>query len=239
MVLITPRLVRALEPDEVPPLPTLPRRFLPGATVRMADQAAKSEPKVGAGAGRCVRRSNEGPRRASPVRRTEASSAMSRRQQSSRRARVPSLFRLALLAFVLMAFNVFVMDYGVMWMARGQAQNAADAGALAGAIARGYDDFDVSAASGVGRWPQCGAGRSANLSGSSRDTTGGFRLPTWHNRTLHVRSTSFATANSAARALPTCSDPILGVSIRACAPRQPGLRERQCHSLPPSVGVCR
>ena len=32
MVLITPRLVRALEPDEVPPLPTLPRRFLPGVT---------------------------------------------------------------------------------------------------------------------------------------------------------------------------------------------------------------
>ena len=29
MVLITPRLVRALEPDEVPPLPTLPRRFMP------------------------------------------------------------------------------------------------------------------------------------------------------------------------------------------------------------------
>jgi pilus assembly protein CpaC len=33
MVLITPRLVRALEPDEVPPLPTLPRRFLPGPGV--------------------------------------------------------------------------------------------------------------------------------------------------------------------------------------------------------------
>jgi hypothetical protein len=45
-------------------------------------------------------------------------------------------------AFVLMAFNVFVLDYGMMWVARGQAQNAADAGALAGAIARGYDDFD-------------------------------------------------------------------------------------------------
>jgi hypothetical protein len=27
-VLITPRLVRALDPDEVPPLPTRPRRFL-------------------------------------------------------------------------------------------------------------------------------------------------------------------------------------------------------------------
>jgi pilus assembly protein CpaC len=30
LVLITPRLVRPLDPDEVPPLPTLPGRFLPG-----------------------------------------------------------------------------------------------------------------------------------------------------------------------------------------------------------------
>ena len=30
MVLITPRLVRPLDPDEVPPLPTTPRPFLPG-----------------------------------------------------------------------------------------------------------------------------------------------------------------------------------------------------------------
>jgi pilus assembly protein CpaC len=29
MVLVTPRLVRPLDPDEVPPLPTLPKRFLP------------------------------------------------------------------------------------------------------------------------------------------------------------------------------------------------------------------
>ena len=28
MVLITPRLVRALDPDEVPPLPTMQRRFI-------------------------------------------------------------------------------------------------------------------------------------------------------------------------------------------------------------------
>jgi Putative Flp pilus-assembly TadE/G-like len=41
--------------------------------------------------------------------------------------------------FVLMAFNVFVLDYGMMWVGRGQAQNAADAGALAGATARAYD----------------------------------------------------------------------------------------------------
>jgi hypothetical protein len=44
-------------------------------------------------------------------------------------------------ATVLVAFNVFVLDYGMMWVSRRQAQNAADAGALAGAIARGYDDL--------------------------------------------------------------------------------------------------
>src|SRR6185436_3232783 len=32
MVLITPRLVQPLDPDEVPPLPTRPRRFLPAPT---------------------------------------------------------------------------------------------------------------------------------------------------------------------------------------------------------------
>jgi Flp pilus assembly protein TadG len=41
--------------------------------------------------------------------------------------------------FVLMAFNVFVLDYGMMWVARREAQNAADAGALAGATAQAYD----------------------------------------------------------------------------------------------------
>jgi pilus assembly protein CpaC len=45
MVLITPRLVRALEPDEVPPLPTLPRRFLP------APPAGGDKPPVKPGGG--------------------------------------------------------------------------------------------------------------------------------------------------------------------------------------------
>ena len=44
MVLITPRLVRALEPDEVPPLPTLPRRFLPAPGVGGVDKGAPGNP---------------------------------------------------------------------------------------------------------------------------------------------------------------------------------------------------
>ena len=42
--------------------------------------------------------------------------------------------------FVLLGFSAFVVDYGVLWLSREQAQNAADAGAMAGAIARAYDD---------------------------------------------------------------------------------------------------
>jgi hypothetical protein len=50
---------------------------------------------------------------------------------------------LVYVALALVAFTVFsaiVVDYGTFWVARSQAQNAADAGALAGTIARLYDD---------------------------------------------------------------------------------------------------
>ena len=39
----------------------------------------------------------------------------------------------------LMAFTSFAMGYGVMWLSRRQAQNSADAGALAGAISLSYE----------------------------------------------------------------------------------------------------
>lgn len=45
MVLITPRLVRALDPDEVPPLPTTPRNFLP------APEREGAEPETPTGPG--------------------------------------------------------------------------------------------------------------------------------------------------------------------------------------------
>lgn len=46
----------------------------------------------------------------------------------------------ALAILTLVGFLVFVIDLGVLLVARGQAQNAADAGALAGATARAFDD---------------------------------------------------------------------------------------------------
>jgi len=58
------------------------------------------------------------------------------RRQSERGA---ILLHVAIGIIVLIAFLTFVVDYGVMWVGRRQAQNAADAGALAGAIAMAFD----------------------------------------------------------------------------------------------------
>ena len=52
------------------------------------------------------------------------------------------LIQVGLLVLVVSAFAMFVVDYGVLWVSRHQAQNAADAGALAGATALALDDFD-------------------------------------------------------------------------------------------------
>jgi hypothetical protein len=52
------------------------------------------------------------------------------------------LIQTALSVLMLMGFTVFVCDYGVVLVSRGQAQVAADAGALAGAVSMLYDVAD-------------------------------------------------------------------------------------------------
>lgn len=51
------------------------------------------------------------------------------------------LIQVAVASIVLIAFTMFVVDYGILWVSRRQAQNAADAGAMAGAIALAFDNF--------------------------------------------------------------------------------------------------
>ena len=90
--------------------------------------------------------------------------------------------------FVLMSFNVFVLDYGMMWIGRRQAQNAADAGALAGAVARGYDDFaDPPALGGFAD----GVARQVATSNLIWQAAGvapvGFLLPARHCRPMRPR----------------------------------------------------
>src|SRR5687767_117050 len=51
------------------------------------------------------------------------------------------LVQVAIALVGLTAFSAFVIDYGVMWVSRRQAQNSADAGALAGAVSMGFVDM--------------------------------------------------------------------------------------------------
>jgi Flp pilus assembly protein TadG len=50
------------------------------------------------------------------------------------------LVQVTVMMLGLLAFSVLVIDYGILWSSRRQAQNAADAGALAGAIGLAFDD---------------------------------------------------------------------------------------------------
>ena len=58
-------------------------------------------------------------------------------RQATQRGAV--LIHVAIAILGLVAFTAFVVDYGVMWVSRGQVQTSADAGALSGAIALAFD----------------------------------------------------------------------------------------------------
>jgi hypothetical protein len=51
------------------------------------------------------------------------------------------LIHVSVALLVLTAFSAFVIDYGVFWVSRGQAQNAADAGAMAGGVSLAFDNY--------------------------------------------------------------------------------------------------
>jgi uncharacterized membrane protein len=63
-----------------------------------------------------------------------------RRRTGSERGAI--LVHAAIAMLALMAFNALVIDYGSLWLSRSQAQNAADAAALAGALSLAFDDPD-------------------------------------------------------------------------------------------------
>ena len=56
------------------------------------------------------------------------------------------LIQVTVAILALLALSAFVLDYGIMWASRGQAQNSADAGALAGAISLAFEDDDEAEA---------------------------------------------------------------------------------------------
>ena len=70
---------------------------------------------------------------------------MSSIQRIHRSARGAVLVHVAVALLILTAFGAFTFDFGVFWTSRREAQNSADAAAMAGAIAIAYDGADASA----------------------------------------------------------------------------------------------
>src|SRR6185437_15755467 len=112
--------------------------------------------------------------------------------------------------FVLVAFNVFVLDYGVMWVARQQAQNAADAGALAGAVARSYDDVGTTPTSETVRLAQATAAANMVWNQPATAEVSSFDCPPGvDGRCVRVDVYRDSTHGNP---LPTIFGPLLGVT---------------------------
>ena len=62
--------------------------------------------------------------------------------RAGRREEGAVLVHVAIGLVVLLAFSAFAIDYGILWVSRSQAQNAADAAALAAATALSYDNYE-------------------------------------------------------------------------------------------------
>ena len=108
--------------------------------------------------------------------------------------------------FVLMAFNVFVLDYGVMWVARGA---GAERRRRRGARRRGRARVRrLRRSAALQR--HCGAAwrkasRRPTASGSNRHTGRQLRLSCWRDRPTARPSPSIATARMEARRSTRCS----------------------------------
>jgi hypothetical protein len=79
------------------------------------------------------------------------------------------LVQVAIALLGLIALSAFVIDYGVLWVSRRQAQNAADAGAMAGAISMGFVDIEDQ---DLARQAAIDAALANNVWGEDPDITG-------------------------------------------------------------------
>jgi hypothetical protein len=100
-----------------------------------------------------------------------------RMPRSSERGAI--LLQVAIGLLVLTAFAGFAIDQGVMWVGRQHDQNVADAGALAGAISRAFDEPNVTPAVGgtTEQSIQGIAGQFSNFGGSTRGLTWSWTCP--------------------------------------------------------------
>jgi Flp pilus assembly protein TadG len=142
---------------------------------------------------------------------------MSRLQRLHESERGAILVHVAAALLMLIALSAFAADYGLFWLGRGQAQNAADAGAIAGAIALAYDSAIDTSDTGPAKLSAVTAARANLIAGNQpavdvaadvnfvacpdgtaapacvrvdvyRDAAHGNPLPTWFGNLVGVSS---------------------------------------------------
>jgi hypothetical protein len=141
------------------------------------------------------------------------------------------LIQTAIIMLVLFGLTTFVVDYGVLLTSRAQAQNAADAGALSGAIGRAYDDRSSSPSStsmpyqSAQKTALCAAGSSscpgtplsanpiwASQSGATTTANVSWTCPAEYSGYLCAKVDVYRNGENSSTALPTFFGKILGVN---------------------------
>lgn len=125
------------------------------------------------------------------------------------------LIHVALALFVLFGLTTFVLDYGVMWTSRAQAQNSADAGAIAGAVARAFDDTATPPA------PDGRAYTAAMLAAQANEVFGeaggivvSWACPTWSSYTRCARVDVHRDGTNGSTALPVYFARLFGTTTQ-------------------------
>jgi hypothetical protein len=132
-----------------------------------------------------------------------------------------ALIMVAIAIVVLTGFSAFVLDYGVMWLGRGQSQNGADAGALAGAVARAFDDTaNPPAVNGIAFTSATLAAEANPVVGDTPGVVVNWECPPYAAGGRCVRVDVFRDGTNNSTPLPTFFANIFGVgtqSVRATA----------------------
>jgi Flp pilus assembly protein TadG len=147
--------------------------------------------------------------------------------RTMRSARGAILIHVGIAILVLTALSAFVLDYGVMWLARAQAQDAADAGALAGATALALDNNGDFSPTGPAWQSALGAARSNTVFGDVATPTvrilGVSTPPVCIGKPTCVQVRVYRDGTNTSATLPVYFAPIFGVTsqgIQATATAQ-------------------
>jgi Flp pilus assembly protein TadG len=140
-----------------------------------------------------------------------------------------SLIIVAIMILVLTAMSSLVLDYGVVWLGRHQAQNAADAGALAGVQALAKDDSTWTAGAALNSVTDRSANGVAQVNkvlGATPGTEALAECPTWMTAPANVncvRVNVYRDGTHGSTAMPVFFATLLGQTsqnIRATATAQ-------------------